>query len=91
MRKTHFFLTLFILLISSILLSGNHSVPDNKLNTIDYQMAERTLDWLDFIKTGADTAAVKDYFMKQVAPTGVCQAIIHHWAFAGRFFARYLL
>ena len=47
---------------------------------VDYTMAERTVEWLRFINTGADDASVKQFFMEKVAPTGGCQAIIHHWA-----------
>ena len=37
---------------------------------VDYTMAERTVEWLRFINTGADDASVKQFFMEKVAPTG---------------------
>jgi hypothetical protein len=43
-------------------------------------MAEKTIEWLEFIKKEADFESIKDYFMKNIAPTKGCQAIIHHWS-----------
>jgi hypothetical protein len=50
----------------------------NKVN-IDYTMAEKAVDWLELIKSGADDEAIRGYFMEHVAPTKGCQSIIHHW------------
>jgi len=47
---------------------------------IDFTMAEKAVEWLEFIKKGADDKSIKDYFVKNVASTKGCQAIIHHWA-----------
>lgn len=47
---------------------------------LDFQMAERTLDWLDVVKSGAGPEEIKEHFMTRVAPTKGCQSIIHHWA-----------
>lgn len=48
--------------------------------TVDFKMVEKGIQWLEFIKTGADDAAIRKYFMTHIAPTGGCQSIIHHWA-----------
>jgi len=42
-------------------------------------MAERAVDWLEFINTEPGDEAIKDYFFKNVAPTKGCQSIIKHW------------
>lgn len=47
--------------------------------TLDMSMAEKGITWLELIKSGADDAAVKKYFMREVAPTPGCQSIIKHW------------
>lgn len=48
--------------------------------SIDYNMADETINWLKLIKDGASDDEIHDYFMAHVAPTGGCQSIIHHWA-----------
>ncbi len=48
--------------------------------TVDYQMAEKAIEWLEFIRSGADSASLRKAFMEKIAPTKGCQAIIHHWA-----------
>ena len=47
--------------------------------TFDFTMVEKGFSWLDLIRSGADEEAVKSFFMKEVATTGGCRAIIHHW------------
>lgn len=56
----------------------NGAISDNKV-TVDYTMAEKAVDWLEFINTNPGDNAIKDYFMKNVAPTKGCQSIIKHW------------
>lgn len=46
---------------------------------IDYQMAEKAIEWLEFIKDEHDLEKIKKYFMTEVAPTEGCQSIIKHW------------
>ena len=48
--------------------------------TVDYEMAERALEWLEYINTGADKQSIRQFFLERVASTKGCQAIIHHWA-----------
>ena len=48
--------------------------------TINTTMAERGVDWLDLINSGADHDRIRDFFMSNVAPTAGCRSIIHHWA-----------
>lgn len=47
--------------------------------SVDLSMVTKAIDWLEFIRGGADEFEVKDYFMKEVAPTRGCKSIIHHW------------
>jgi hypothetical protein len=46
---------------------------------VDFSMAEKAIDWLEFIGSGADDSAVKEHFMHDVAPTLGCKSIIRHW------------
>jgi len=46
----------------------------------DMTMAERGIEWLKFIKKGADEPEMKRVFLQHVAPTRGCRAIVHHWA-----------
>ena len=46
---------------------------------IDYQMAEKAIEWLEFIKDEHDLEKIKKCFMTEVAPTEGCQSIIKHW------------
>jgi hypothetical protein len=77
-KNVSYLFILFVFLASFSAVYSNGKVPRDKI-TIDYTMAEKTLDWLDFIKTGASEVEVKRYFMKHVAPTKGCQSIIQHW------------
>jgi len=47
--------------------------------TVDYQMAEKAIEWLEYIKDEHDLEKIKKYFMTEVAPTEGCQSIIKHW------------
>ncbi|MDD8020678.1 MAG: hypothetical protein PHU81_05785 [Acidobacteriota bacterium] len=47
--------------------------------TVDYEMAEKAIDWLEYLKDEPDPGKIRKYFMAEVAPTKGCQAIIHHW------------
>lgn len=78
MKKCFFTIVLAFLLLAvanSFLLSETSDSV-----TIDFTMIEKGIQWLEFINSGADNAAVKNYFMSHVAPTGGTQSIIHHWA-----------
>ena len=78
MKKTIIgFLSIFVL---NILLVNSKPATTPDLVTIDFEMVEKGIQWLEFINTGADDKAIKKYFMSHVAPTNGCQAIIHHWA-----------
>jgi hypothetical protein len=46
---------------------------------IDYVMAEKSIDWLEYINAGASDGQIQEYFMKNVAPTDGCKSIIRHW------------
>ena len=56
-----------------------HGAQERDKVTVDYTMAERAIDWLEFVNSGADDKAVRKHFMKNVAPTGGCKSIIRHW------------
>lgn len=53
-------------------------IAASKVN-VDYVMADKTIDWLEFINQGATDQQIESYFMENVAPTNGCQSIIHHW------------
>jgi len=46
----------------------------------DFTMAEKGIEWLRFIEKGATEPEIRQFFLQHVAPTGGCQAIVHHWA-----------
>lgn len=48
--------------------------------SLDFDMVEAGIDWLDLIQSGAPDEHIKVAFMERVVPTQGCQAIIHHWA-----------
>jgi hypothetical protein len=48
--------------------------------TVDYDMAEAGLRWLELVASGAGNDSLHEAFMRDVAPTTGCQAIIRHWA-----------
>ena len=70
-------LSIFILALLIV-----HSKPTGSPDrvTIDFEMVEKGIEWLEFISTGASDEAIKKYFMTNIAPTKGCQSIIHHWA-----------
>jgi len=78
MKKTVIALLSIFLLILSLVHSKPPESPDRV--TIDFEMVEKGIEWLEFISTGASDEAIKNYFMTNVAPTKGCQSIIHHWA-----------
>lgn len=47
--------------------------------TVDYRMAEKAIEWLEYIKSEPGLEKIKQYFMKEVAFTEGCQSIIRHW------------
>lgn len=48
--------------------------------TVDYEMAEVAIDWLEHVKAGESDDEIRAHFFQHVAPTEGCQAIIRHWA-----------
>lgn len=72
-------ITSFIITFSVTLIFAQHALSEDKIS-IDYSMAEKTVDWLEYINTGANDDEVKEYFVNNIAPTGGCKAIIDHWA-----------
>jgi hypothetical protein len=64
----------FIILLFAITL---HAQVEFKIN---YEMAQKCVNWLEFINTGADKSEIKKYFMDNVAVTEGCQTIIAHWS-----------
>jgi hypothetical protein len=47
--------------------------------TVNYDMADAGMRWLELVAAGADGAALREAFFRNVAPTAGCQAIIRHW------------
>lgn len=70
-------------LIILFFIQGQSQIKNNdtveQTVTIDYQMAEKAIEWLEFIKDEHDLEKIKKYFMTEVAPTEGCQSIIKHW------------
>jgi hypothetical protein len=64
----------------AVILLGYGSVSAATKVNVDYVMAEKAIDWLEFINQGATDQQVQDYFIENVAPTKGCQSIIHHWS-----------
>ncbi|MFC2158383.1 DUF5700 domain-containing putative Zn-dependent protease [Acidobacteriota bacterium] len=70
----------FVILASFFCSCCTAQVPlDEDEIRFDFGMIEKGIEWLDFINSGADDEAIKSFFMAEVAPTGGCQSIIHHW------------
>jgi len=75
------FLTVISIIIILAIAVFNRPINAQAENIIiDYEMAEKAIDWLEYINSGADDNEIKNYFMDNVAPTRGCQAIIYHWA-----------
>ena len=69
-----------MLLIAVFCSCRTERMPERVDNVMfDFEMVEKGIEWLEFINTGADDRAVKEFFMAEVAPTGGCRSIIHHW------------
>jgi len=70
-------------LIIPFFIQGQGQIKNNdsveQTVTVDYQMAEKAIEWLEFIKDEQDLEKIKNYFMTEVAPTEGCQSIIKHW------------
>jgi len=79
--KPRFGLILFLFLIFFNCPYENESSAQEAVS-VDFTMAERAVDWLEFINTDPGDEAIRDYFFKNVVPTRGCQSIIKHW---GRF------
>ncbi len=47
--------------------------------TIDFEMAETMIDWLESAAAGAPEESLKTRFFEEITPTLGCQAIIRHW------------
>jgi hypothetical protein len=54
------------------------AVPDDTVS-VDFDMAEAGVDWIELVAAGADDAVLREQFFREVAPTAGCQAIIRHW------------
>ena len=48
--------------------------------TVDFEMAEVAIDWLEHLKTGWSDDVLRAHFFEHVAPTEGCQVIVRHWA-----------
>ncbi|MFC1529672.1 DUF5700 domain-containing putative Zn-dependent protease [Gemmatimonadota bacterium] len=48
--------------------------------TIDFEMAETMIDWLESAAAGVPEDSLRSRFFEEIAPTLGCQAIIWHWA-----------
>jgi len=70
-------------LIIPFFIQGQGQIKNNdsveQTVTVDYQMAEKAIEWLEFIKDEQDLEKIKKYFMTEVAPTEGCRSIIKHW------------
>lgn len=64
----------FIILVFALALSAQEKFK------INYEMADKCVDWLEFINTGADKNDIKNYFMDNVATTEGSKTIIAHWS-----------
>lgn len=71
--------TLFLLLVL-FSFQYNTGLTSDDVVTVDFEMAKKTVDWLEFINTDPGDKAIKDYFITNVAQTKGCQSIIKHWA-----------
>lgn len=67
-----------ILLIVAV--NGFSSPVERDRLTIDFEMVEKGLEWLELIRSGEEDSRIKGFFMREVAPTRGCRAVIHHWA-----------
>ncbi len=47
---------------------------------VDFTAAEKTVEWLKYLKTNPSYTDAKQEFMANVAPTAGVQSIIHHWS-----------
>lgn len=68
--KSKIFIILFVLL----------SLTAQEKFKINYEMAEKCVDWLEFINTGAEKKEIHKYFMDNIAGTEGCKTIIDHWS-----------
>jgi hypothetical protein len=63
---------------------AGHEVPAGPPSadrvTVGYDMAEAGLRWLELVAAGAGSETLHEVFMREVAATAGCQAIIRHWA-----------
>ncbi len=80
MKKYRWIIALVVMLFSLQCKSQVRSEsPSRSTVIVDYQMAEKTIEWLEYLKDEPDLRKIKQYFMAEVAPTEGCQSIIHHW------------
>lgn len=82
MKKYTIFILAFSIIFFSSLCSGPEQPATEKKNsvTVNYDMAEAAIAWLEYVETEPGLDNIRQRFMADVAPTGGCQAIIHHWA-----------
>ena len=71
---------LAVLSTMALALLGCGSASASSKVNVDYVMAEKAIDWLEFINQGATDQQVGNYFMDNVAPTKGCKSIIRHWS-----------
>ncbi len=81
MKKCSWIVVTIVILFS---LPGQSQIKTNnnlaeQTVTVDYQMAKKAIEWLEYIKDEPDLEKIKKYFMTEVAPTEGCQSIIKHW------------
>jgi hypothetical protein len=78
MKKTIVITAIIVFFIASVVTTLHARAPHQV--DVNFKMVEKGISWLEFINTGAEPSAVKDYFMTHVAPTAGCKSIIRHWA-----------
>ncbi|MFW6160200.1 MAG: DUF5700 domain-containing putative Zn-dependent protease [Acidobacteriota bacterium] len=77
------YLWIIISVIILFFIQCKSQVENNRLAeetvTVDYKMAEKAIEWLEYIKSEPGPEKIKQYFMTEIAPTEGCQSIIRHW------------
>jgi len=70
-----------LLLMCSVLVacSDRNAANPAEYVSIDYEMADEALDWLQLVKDGAGDDEIREHFLTHVATTEGCQSIVHHW------------
>ncbi len=79
MKKSYFILISMLVLWGSGAYSHRPGLSKDHV-TLDFNMVDAGIDWLELIRSGADELRIKAYFEEHIVPTQGCQTIIHHWA-----------